>query len=283
MRLVDSHCHLQADRFDADIDQVIGAARLAGVERILVPGWDLESSRGALELVDRFPWLHASVGVHPHDAERVDDAEWIAVAALASDDRVVATGETGLDYDRLFSSVPAQLGNLRRNLTARRGDRQAGDPALPIGCGPARRPGLAARGAPGVRGDAAPPVVIHSFGPGRLRRGDARPRRCDLILRAFVPHRRGGNRRGGPVGRRPTGSSSRPTRRSSHRPAPRAAATSPSGSGSRPPGSPSSAARTATPSATSSSRTTTRSSRAPQGRARVDRPHRYGLQLALSH
>ena len=162
MRLVDSHCHLQADRFDADVDQVIGAARLAGVERILVPGWNLESSRGALELVDRFPWLHASVGVHPHDAERVDDAEWIAVAALASDDRVVAIGETGLDYDRLFSSVPAQLGNLRRNL---RLAAETGKPAI-----------LHCRSAAGRRdaqdsllgelqafGATPPPVVIHSF------------------------------------------------------------------------------------------------------------------------
>ena len=162
MRLVDSHCHLQADRFDADVDQVIGAARLAGVERILVPGWDLESSRGALELVDRFPWLHASVGVHPHDAERVDDAEWIAVAALASDDRVVATGETGLDYDRLFSPVPAQLANLRRNLRLAAETRK---PAI-----------LHCRSAAGRRdaqdsllgelqafGATPPPVVIHSF------------------------------------------------------------------------------------------------------------------------
>src|SRR4029079_18584495 len=116
LRLVDSHCHLQADGFDADVDQVIGAARLAGVERILVPGWDPDSCRGALELVDRFPWLDAAVGVHPHDAERVDDAAWTEVVALATDDRVVATGETGLDYDRLFAPVPAQLANLRRNL-----------------------------------------------------------------------------------------------------------------------------------------------------------------------
>jgi TatD DNase family protein len=116
VRLVDSHCHLQADRFDVDVDQVIGAARLAGVERILVPGWDPDSCRQALELVDRFPWLDAAVGVHPHEAERVDDAAWVEVAALAFDARVVATGETGLDYDRLFSPVPTQLANLRRNL-----------------------------------------------------------------------------------------------------------------------------------------------------------------------
>src|SRR5262245_10923140 len=162
MRLVDSHCHLQADRFDADIDQVIGAARLAGVERILVPGWDPDSCRGALELVDRFPFLDAAVGVHPHDAERVDDAAWTAVAALAADPHVIATGEPGLDYDRLFSPVNAPLANLRRN---RRLAADTGKPAL-----------LHCRSAAGRRdaqdallaeirafGSVPPPVLIHSF------------------------------------------------------------------------------------------------------------------------
>lgn len=116
MRLVDSHCHLNADRFEADVDQVIGGARLAGVERILVPGWNVASSERALDLVDRFPWLDASVGIHPHDAAKVDDAGWARIVAWASDPRVVAVGETGLDFDRVFSPIPDQLDNLRRNL-----------------------------------------------------------------------------------------------------------------------------------------------------------------------
>jgi len=116
VRLIDSHCHLQADRFSGDVELVVGAARLAGVERILVPGWNGPSSEAALALVERFAWLDASVGVHPHDASKVDDAEWATIAALASDPRVVAVGETGLDLDRAFSPIPVQLTNLRRNL-----------------------------------------------------------------------------------------------------------------------------------------------------------------------
>jgi TatD DNase family protein len=162
MRLVDSHCHLQADRFDDDVELVIGAARLAGVERILVPGWNGPSSAGALDLVSRFDWLNAAVGVHPHDADRVDDDEWSTIAASAHDARVVAIGETGLDYDRVFSPILAQLSNLRRNLALAV---ETGKPAI-----------LHCRSAAGEReaqdallsevqkfGRQPPRVLIHSF------------------------------------------------------------------------------------------------------------------------
>jgi TatD DNase family protein len=172
MRLVDSHCHLNADRFERDADQVLGAARLAGVERILVPGWNLASSGRALELVERFTWLDAAVGVHPHDAARVDDAGWAQIVAWASDERVVAIGETGLDYDRVFSPVPDQLTNLRRNLALAL---ETGKPAI-LHCrsGAGERDGqdalldeLRKAGVGGNEWSAAfgeqPPVVIHSF------------------------------------------------------------------------------------------------------------------------
>jgi TatD DNase family protein len=161
-RLVDSHCHLQADRFDGDVDLVIGGARIAGVERILVPGWDPASCRRALALVERHPWLDASAGLHPHDAAAVDDAGWARIEALARDDRVVAIGETGLDYDRLFSPADAQLANLRRNL---RLAAEVGKPAI-----------LHCRSAAGRRdaqdallseiramGEGRPGLLVHSF------------------------------------------------------------------------------------------------------------------------
>jgi TatD DNase family protein len=116
MRLVDSHCHLNADRFAGDEAAVLDRARAVGVERILVPGWNVASSRRALELVEQFTWLDLSVGVHPHDAAKVDDAAWREIVAMARDKRVAAIGETGLDYDRVFSPIPDQLSNLRRNL-----------------------------------------------------------------------------------------------------------------------------------------------------------------------
>ena len=127
MPLVDSHCHLNADRFEGDVDLVIGGALLAGVERILVPGWNVASGQRALDLVDRFGWLDAAVGVHPHDAAKVDDAGWARIVERAIDPRVVAIGETGLDYDRAFSPIEDQVRNLRRNLALAL---ETGEPAI---------------------------------------------------------------------------------------------------------------------------------------------------------
>ncbi len=170
--LIDSHCHLNADRFEGDADLVIGGARLAGVERILVPGWNPASSERALALVDRYPWLDAAVGVHPHDAAKVDDEAWGAIAARALDERVVAIGETGLDYDRVFSPIPDQLRNLRRNLALAL---ETGKPAI-LHCrsSEGRRDAqdaliaeLRAAGVGDGRWDAAfgdrPPAIIHSY------------------------------------------------------------------------------------------------------------------------
>ena len=172
MRLVDSHGHLNADRFDADVDLVIGGARLAGVERILVPGWNHRSSERALELIARRPFLDAAVGVHPHDAAKVTPPEWADIEAWARDDRVVAIGETGLDSDRMFSPWDVQLDNLRANLAlamatgkpailhcrSRAGERDAQD-ALVRELRAAGFDGAPARAAFGGR----PAAVIHSF------------------------------------------------------------------------------------------------------------------------
>lgn len=162
MRLIDSHCHVNADRFEADADLVVDAARLGGVERILVPGWNVASSERALALAERVPWLDAAVGVHPHDAAKVDDAGWARIVAWADDPRVVAIGETGLDYDRVFSPIPDQLANLARNLALAAA---TGKPAI-LHC----RSATGRRDAQDalldtIRGMAAgrPDVVIHSF------------------------------------------------------------------------------------------------------------------------
>jgi TatD DNase family protein len=172
MRLVDSHCHINADRFDGDVPDVLERARAAGLERILVPGWNVRSAERALELAAEHPWLDASVGVHPHDAAKVDDAGWQGIARSAGDESVVAIGETGLDYDRVFSPIADQLTNLRRNLALAL---DTGKPAI-LHCrsSAGRRDGqdalldelrTAGVGGPSWTGafGERPPAVIHSF------------------------------------------------------------------------------------------------------------------------
>jgi TatD DNase family protein len=116
MRLVDSHAHLQADAFAADRAAVIDSTREAGIERLLVPGWDAGSSAAAVELASEHGWIEAAVGIHPHDAALATDGDWEAVVELAADRHVAGIGETGLDFDRMRSPPEAQLANLRRHL-----------------------------------------------------------------------------------------------------------------------------------------------------------------------
>ena len=172
MRLVDSHGHVNADRFADDVELVLGAARIAGVERILVPGWNHASSERALALADRYPWLDAAAGVHPHDAAKATDSDWAAIEAWSRDERVVAIGETGLDSDRLFSPWDAQLENLRRNLALALA---TGKPAIlhcrsKVGDRDAQDALLNELRVAGFEGEAValafrdqPPAVIHSF------------------------------------------------------------------------------------------------------------------------
>jgi TatD DNase family protein len=107
--LVDSHAHLQHARFDADREAVLERAAEAGIERILVPGWDLASSEAALELAARFPGLvDAAVGVHPHDAATMDEPRWAGLERLVADPLTRAVGEIGLDHFRLLSPPEVQ-------------------------------------------------------------------------------------------------------------------------------------------------------------------------------
>lgn len=90
----------------------------AGIELILVPGWDLASSEAALALAAQHPQLiHAAVGIHPHDAASMDEPAWRRLEALARDPGVRAIGEIGLDFFRNLSPPEAQREALHRQLS----------------------------------------------------------------------------------------------------------------------------------------------------------------------
>lgn len=96
---------------------MIARAAEAGIERILVPGWDLASSEAALELAARHaPLVEAAVGVHPHDASAMDEAGWARLETLARDPRARAIGEIGLDHFRNLSPPDVQRDAFERQL-----------------------------------------------------------------------------------------------------------------------------------------------------------------------
>lgn len=96
--LVDTHCHLDFDRFDADRDEVVARAEAAGVARIVVPALDLENCRAVLDLAENYAGVYAAVGVHPNSTAEWSN-DWVEkLRELAGHDKVVAIGEIGLDY-----------------------------------------------------------------------------------------------------------------------------------------------------------------------------------------
>lgn len=96
--LFDTHTHVNADQFEGEEDAVLARAKEAGVSKMLVVGFDTKTIKRAMKLVETYDFLYAAVGWHPVDAIDMthDDLRWIE--ELASHPKVVAIGETGLDY-----------------------------------------------------------------------------------------------------------------------------------------------------------------------------------------
>ena len=94
----DSHAHLTEDCFAQDFDAIVENMKAASVTGMMEIGCDLPSSEKAVQLANRFDWVHAAVGSHPDDAEQVDEARIAVYRELCKDPRVKAIGEIGLDY-----------------------------------------------------------------------------------------------------------------------------------------------------------------------------------------
>ncbi len=94
----DSHTHLTEDCFAQDFDAIVENMKAASVTGMMEIGYDLASSEKAVQLAERFDWVHAAVGSHPDDAEQVDEARIAVYRELCKNPRVKAIGEIGLDY-----------------------------------------------------------------------------------------------------------------------------------------------------------------------------------------
>jgi TatD DNase family protein len=101
--LIDTHAHLDYPDFEADFDDVLRRAFEAGVTRIITIGTSVESSRRAVALADKYPNVYAVIGVHPTYVEESGEDVITPLRELAASSRVVAIGETGLDYHSLPS------------------------------------------------------------------------------------------------------------------------------------------------------------------------------------
>jgi TatD DNase family protein len=128
MELIDTHCHLDGKSFAQDLGPVIDRALKAGVTTMVAIGSgdgppDLEAG---IRLAEAYPFIYATVGVHPHEASKADECSWTELRSLASHPKVVAVGEIGLDYHYNFSPPEVQREVFVRQLEIAR------DSALPI-------------------------------------------------------------------------------------------------------------------------------------------------------
>lgn len=106
MLLTDTHCHLDLHKFDPDRDAVLRRAIQAGVDRILIPGLTVESSRSAVHLAESHRILFSAVGIHPTETMGIVPAAMKEIRILAGHEKVKAIGEIGLDY--YWGAVPKE-------------------------------------------------------------------------------------------------------------------------------------------------------------------------------
>ncbi len=118
--LVDSHCHLDFPELSAELDEVVARARRAGIGLMITIGTKLTEFDRVRAIAERYDDIYCSVGIHPHEAGAEPEADAEKLARLAEHPKVVAVGETGLDYYYDHSPRDAQARSFRAHLGAAR-------------------------------------------------------------------------------------------------------------------------------------------------------------------
>jgi len=113
---IDSHAHIQLSQFNRDRDAVLKRAHDSALSAMLVIGFDVETSRGAVELAEKHENIYATVGMHPHDAKDLTPDALQTFRDLAAHPKVTALGEMGLDYYRNLSSRRVQKAAFEKQL-----------------------------------------------------------------------------------------------------------------------------------------------------------------------
>ena len=127
MKLIDAHAHLTAERILPDVDAVVQRAADAGVTTIVSIATGPDDWDADLALAERFPGVYATAGIHPHAASAASEDGFARIRTLLAHPRVVAVGETGLDYHYDFSPRDVQRDNFARHLELAR---ETGKPVI---------------------------------------------------------------------------------------------------------------------------------------------------------
>ncbi|MEA2031108.1 MAG: TatD family hydrolase [candidate division Zixibacteria bacterium] len=114
--MIDSHCHIDFDAFDGRREEVIEQAQQAGIHTLINIGVDIQSSERSIHLAEQYDNIYATVGVHPHDAKKVDRHSINYLRELADHPKVMAIGEIGLDFYRDYSPRPDQKKAFQKQL-----------------------------------------------------------------------------------------------------------------------------------------------------------------------
>ena len=112
----DTHAHYDDERYDGDRDLLLESMRESGVSLILNAGSSVENSRRGLQIAEKYPFVYASVGVHPHDAKEMDENSIFELLELSKHQKALAIGEIGLDYHYNLSPEETQKQRFREQL-----------------------------------------------------------------------------------------------------------------------------------------------------------------------
>ena len=113
---IDTHAHIDMEQFDGDREEVVQRARDNGVQYIVNIGCDIESSHRSVELTERYEFIYASAGIHPHDVKSINGTTYDQLRGLLAHPKVIALGETGLDFYKNYSPRDLQLTHFRKQV-----------------------------------------------------------------------------------------------------------------------------------------------------------------------
>lgn len=114
--IFDSHAHFDDEKFNEDRDEILSSLPSKGISGVINCGTNLQTSEFSIELSEKFGFVYAAVGFHPHEVTEFDDASLLEVKRLAQNEKVVAIGEIGLDYYYDFSPREKQIEAFEKQL-----------------------------------------------------------------------------------------------------------------------------------------------------------------------